>query len=290
MSKLDRTDGGLLTLGIVGALAAAGSIRRGSASTRDHAKTKRVLVNELVQQIQSRHPEVSARAIREKARQFTKRALIEALETLRSDDLVVIPPMASWRGQVGSANYDWQDDWKAIQQAYKQEEEEGWAERGWEELQEQAISKRLGPDIGLGADWSVSAWHIGPGDYLTDERLVGLVNAYHMASSRGDHATWDELRTRLHGQGIDPQKYSRYGTNIEGGQIYLLDYENGSYGVVQRYYVDDDYAGISDQNRRDYADGHNDAIVDIASFDAYPPFPEVMRWLDANMPKLQKGK
>ena len=233
MSKLDRTDGGLLTLGIIGALAAAGSLRRGSAN-----------------------------------------------------------------------DYNWQDDWKAIQKAYQRENapytrnpDGSWPqqqydedEEKWWDLQGQAISKRLGPNIGLGADWSVSAWHLGPGGFLTDERLIGLVNAYHMASSRGDRATWDEVRTRLHGQGIDPQKYSRHGVNIEGGQIYLLDNEDDTFSVVQRFYVEDDYAGISDQDRRDYADGDNDAIVELASFSEYPAFPQVMQWLDANGGKLPQDK
>ena len=303
MSKLDRTDGGLLTLGIVGALAAAGSLRRGSAgkevkrkprdpwtdpklpgthegsecpecggmghtigfegrrkvrhpcetcppvrrgsATRDHAKTKRVLVNELVQQIQARHPEVSERAIRGKARQFTKMALINALETLRSDGLVVIPPMASWRGQVGSANdYNWQDDWKAIQEAFKKDQEHGWSEEDWWALQGGAISKRLGSNVGLNADWSVSAWHLGPSQVA----------------------------------------------NMQGGEAYLLDNEDDSYSIVRRYYVDEGYDGISAQDRRDHADGGNDAVVEIASFHEYPAFPQVMRWLDANMAKLNKGK
>jgi hypothetical protein len=183
MSKLDRTDGGLLTLGIVGALAAASAIPRGSAA----------------------------------------------------------------RGDGGSrANtYDWQDDWKAIQQAFRQDQEQGWSEEEWWDLQDQAISKRLGQNVGLNADWSVSAWHLG----------------------------------------------SSQVPNIEGGDAYLLDNEDDTFSVVQRFYVDDDYAGISAQDRRDNADGHNDAIVEKAVFSTeHPAFPEIMRWLDANVAKLNKGK
>jgi hypothetical protein len=40
MSKLERTDGTILTLGVVGALVAAGSFRRGSAATGDPGKTQ----------------------------------------------------------------------------------------------------------------------------------------------------------------------------------------------------------------------------------------------------------
>ena len=51
------------------------------------------------------------------------------------------------------------------------------------------------------------------------------------------------------------------------GDFYVLD--DSDYGVwlvVRRYYVDDDYAGISDEHRAIWADGANDAIPELGEF------------------------
>jgi len=101
------------------------------------------------------------------------------------------------------------------------------------------MRSNLGRDVGLNADWLVSAWSLGGGS-----------------------------------------------TPYGGGAYYLVDNENDTWGIVRRWYVDEDYAGLPRRYQRD-ADGHNDAIVEIATFDDYPRFTSAVRWLEANMPRIR---
>lgn len=58
--------------------------------------------------------------------------------------------------------------------------------------------------------------------------------------------------------------------NVNGGDFYVLD--DSDYGVwlvVRRFYVDDDYAGISDEHRAIWADGANDAIPELGEFASF---------------------
>ena len=110
-----------------------------------------------------------------------------------------------------------------------------YAEELWEKRESEVreLARQLGlPPVGLNADWSVSAWHAGP-------------------SSR---------------------------PNRVGGDVYVLEDEEAhepSFLVVRRWYVDpsDDpdgpgYTGMP-AKYREWADGHNDAIVEIANFTTF---------------------
>ena len=111
-----------------------------------------------------------------------------------------------------------------------EDDEEDWEKRD-REVRE--LARQLGlPPVGLNADWSVSAWHAGP-------------------SSR---------------------------PNRVGGDVYVLEDEEAhepSFLVVRRWYVDpsDDpdgpgYTGMP-AKYREWADGHNDAIVELANFTTF---------------------
>ena len=87
------------------------------------------------------------------------------------------------------------------------------------------------PSVGLNADWSVSAWHVGPS----------------------------------------------FSPNRIGGDIYILEDEEAdepTYLLVRRWYVDDgyevgkQYLGLPEEYR-EWADGANDAIVELGSFSSF---------------------
>ena len=111
--------------------------------------------------------------------------------------------------------------------------EEDW-EEDWEKRDRKAreLARKLGlPPVGLNADWSVTAWHAGPSD----------------------------------------------SPNMTGGDVYILEDEEAhepTYLVVRRWYVDDghetgqQYLGLPDKYR-EWADGHNDAIVELGSYSTF---------------------
>lgn len=105
-------------------------------------------------------------------------------------------------------------------------------------LQDRFFKERYGVrNVGLNADWSVSAYHLGRGK-----------------------------------------------ANVDPGEPYILDNEDGSYSFVRRWYVEGGpapYAGMPDKYHREYADGYNDAIVELKEFDS---LEETVGWLDKNVP------
>jgi len=156
---------------------------------------------------------------------------------------------------IASKSYAWRDDNAAIKTRYNRDEwfpspqwvtvsrsagrqtphdEDDYEDtRTWRELQEDAITSRLGRPLRLGADWGVTTWAL--------------------------YDNW-----------------------------YLSDNEDDSYSVIRRWYLDDDYAGLPEKYR-DWADGHNDAFVEIATFQdpkGQPVFDRVMQWLDKNLPTI----
>ena len=114
--------------------------------------------------------------------------------------------------------------------------EEAWRRRE-EEVRE--LARQLGlPPVGLNADWSVSAWHAGPSD----------------------------------------------SANMTGGDVYILEDEEAYdpqqlYMLVRRWYVDDGYEtgqkylGLP-KKYQDWADGSNDAIVELGT---YPTFAKAAK-------------
>jgi len=100
------------------------------------------------------------------------------------------------------------------------------------EAERHQVLDARGVAVGLGADWSVLAWHLGPGV-----------------------------------------------ANRTGGDWYIVEDDEGDHwSVTRRWYVDDNYAGLP-QIYGQYADGGNDAIVEVAGFDT---FDGLLAWLDAH--------
>jgi hypothetical protein len=106
------------------------------------------------------------------------------------------------------------------------------------ELIEEEMRAKGIPNVGLNADWSVSAWVVGKTPSITRSRLTGR----------------------------------EYPTGIDGHPVYLLDNEDDTYSAVLRFYsLGED--GAEDVNGQPmpaeyepWHDGMNDVIIELKSW------------------------
>ena len=106
------------------------------------------------------------------------------------------------------------------------------------ELIKEEMRTRGIPNVGLNADWSVSAWIVGKTPNITRSRLTGR----------------------------------EYPTGVDGYPVYLLDNEDDTYSAVLRFYILGE-DGAEDLNGRPmpakyepWLDGENDVIIELKNW------------------------